>query len=584
MANSVETEYKVNSPEVERLKKLKADFAADFRAEKEWRTDKEEYGKFYDGDQLSDEEKKAMEDRGQPAVVINRIKPKLDSIFGIQNALQVDTKAYPAGNREVEAEFISEELRHIEDDSDFDNEESLAFQDQCIDGRAWYKLFKEFDGLDGVDRIKHVSNEKIVLDRYCSEEDRRTGDLKTAKRIHETIWVDLEDAMEMFPRHKDALQMAIDYPDIMTPILADKLKEYNPDQYAQMGGEQLPAEQMQDIDIFIDKKLKRIRLVTTYYRKPKVKRFLKSSAGTVEVTKETDAQVKKMMDELEGAVTWDETTYSINSCTFAWNEILEEKKDIRPYDKQGKFPLIMIPGYVSRDRKHKPYGIVKQLIDPQKEVNKRRSKMLHLLNVNQTWYEDGAFDDPKRARKEMAKPDGMIGFKPQFKVERVTHEVLATSQYQLLQESKSEVDQAGVNREIEGSSSANSGKEFQLRQQAAMQSIRMLFANLRAARKRIGYYLLDEILYRKPELVTQFGISRFDIIIDEAPDTINLQSETFAALSGMAERGLPIPPEMIIEVSPLSPGKKKEFIERSQQMQEQQMQMAMAQAQAKGQA
>jgi len=569
LADSVE--IKIETDEQKRLRKLKADFTADFRAESEWRKDKEQYGKFYDGDQLSDEEVKALEERGQPPVVINRIKPKLDSIFGIQEALQVDTKAYPAGDRQEEAEFVSEELRHIEDDSDLDSEESLVFEDICIDGRGWYKCFKEFDGLNGVDRVKHISNEKVVLDRYCTEEDRRTGDLKTAKRVHETIWTDLGDAQDMFPGHKEKLQAAVENPDLSSVMASDPSKEHNPDQYAQKGDTKYSDTEMEELHTYVDKKQRRIRIVTTHYRIPKVKKFLKSATGTFDITNQSEKTVERMMNELEGPTTWTETVWQLNTCTFAWNVILEKRKDIRPYDSQAKFPLIMAPGYVTRCKKKKPYGIVKQHMDPQKEVNKRRSKMLHLLNTNQVWYEAGAFEDEAKAKRESSRPDGWVKHKPQFKIERVTHEQLAQSQFQLLQESKQEIDTSGINKEVEGSSRANSARQEQLRQQLAQQPIRKLFVNLRAARKRIGYYFLDEILHRNPEV----EIRKYDLIIDEAPDTINLQSETFEILASLAREGLPIPPEMIIEMSPLSPAKKKEFLDRMQQMQMAQQQAAM---------
>lgn len=550
---------KENKTPEERLKKFKSNFIEDLAAEGEWRSDKKSYGEFYDGDQLSSDEKQALKERGQPEVVINRIKPKLDSIFGIEQALKVDTKAFPSGNRESEAELISEELRRTEDGSNFDEEESLAFEDICIDGRAFYKISKEWDGLDGLDVVKHVSNEDIVLDKYTRREDLRTGELKTSKRIHENVWMDLEDAQETFPQFKKELDDSITNPGLGSSLVSEKLAEFNPDQYKQPGGDVSVSDpDLYQYNQFVDKKRKRLRLVTTYYRKPIVKKFIKHSGGTVDVTDLDPKEMDKILNEFEGATSWTETRYSLNTCTFCWGAILEEKKDLRPYDTKGKFPIVLVPGYVTRDEKKKHYGLVKQQMDPQKEVNKRRSKMLHLLNVNQVWYEDGAFPEEAKAFKEMAKPDGRIKYRKDFKVDNIKNAELATAQFQLLQESKNEIDSAGVRQEIEGQSRASSGRDFQLRQQQAMQSIRKLFVNLRAARKRVAEYLLDEILYRHPDV----EVRKYDLVIEEAPDTINLMSETFDSLVSLARGGMPVPFEMIIETSPLSPGKKKEFFEK----------------------
>ena len=55
-----------------------------------------------------------------------------------------------------------------------------------------------------------------------------------------------------------------------------------------------------------------------------------------------------------------------------------------PYqDEDGKpcFPLIMETAYI--DRENNRYGEVRQFIDPQDEINKRRSKALHIMNTRQ---------------------------------------------------------------------------------------------------------------------------------------------------------------------------------------------------------
>lgn len=573
-----------------RLKKLKSDFVSDFRSEKTWRKAKEEWGDFYDGDQLSAEEKRELEKRGQPPVVINRIKPKLDAIFGTYEQLRVDTKVYPAGfdeeqmekmeeeqkaPLEVQVAFVSEEIRRVEDDSEFDEEEELAFEDICIDGRAWYKIFKEYDGINGIDKVKYIDNEKVVLDRFCSSEDRRTGDLKTCKRIHETVWMDYEDAVETFPKFKDEIEQAIQNPAMGEPMLAEKLREYNPDQYKEPGdNEAIGDSDLYGFNTFIDKKRKRLRIVTTFFRTPDVRVWIKGPGAPVDVTEMPEGERAKILENLEGSVSWTENNYKMNSSTFIWNIIIEEKKDIRAYDKYGKFPLVMVPGYVSRNKDKCPYGIVKQHIDPQKEVNKRRSKMLHLLNVNQTWFEDGAFENETKTRAEIARPDGFIKYNKQFKVDQVKHGELAQAQFQLLQESKAEIDQSGTRPELEGQSKATSGRDFQLRQQAALQSIRKLFSNMRKARKRVAYYLIDEILYRNRGLT----LKKYDIVVEEAPDTTNLMQETFTELSKLAQSGVPVPPDMLVELSPLEPSKKREFIQKMQAQQQMQAQM-MAQGQ-----
>jgi len=71
-----------------------------------------------------------------------------------------------------------------------------------------------------------------------------------------------------------------------------------------------------------------------------------------------------------------------------------------------------------------------------------------------------------------------------------------------------------------------------------------------------------------------------DIIIDEAPDVVTLRQEEFEQLSTLAQQGIPIPPEMLIEAS--SVRNKKRLLEamKAQQEAERQAQAAAMQAQA----
>ena len=61
--------------------------------------------------------------------------------------------------------------------------------------------------------------------------------------------------------------------------------------------------------------------------------------------------------------------------------------------------------------------MVRGLISLQDEINKRRSKALHLLSVRQVIAEQGAVPDVDKARREVAKPDGFIEVMPGLKFE-----------------------------------------------------------------------------------------------------------------------------------------------------------------------
>jgi hypothetical protein len=589
MDDSVENKKtpKASKAKIE-LESHKARFMAAFRAEKKWREQKAQDQKFYDGDQLSQEEKSALKERGQPEVVINRVKPKIDGITGIQLQTKAVMKAYDRGTGDFEkAKFISEALRYIDYQNQFEDEEAEAFEESIIQGRSWYKHEVTYEGLEVEFKDYHVPNDDVFLDPYC-----KRSDLSDAKDLFETVWMDLEDAKELFPGYDKELDDSVNEKSSFTNALDGTIKEKKPDHYDSEGG---------DDTVWFDRKRKRVRIVTRYYRTPNRKEFaLHEDIGLTDITEYSKKQREDLKKTLPDVTFITQLAYKLNSAVFCSVCILEKKEDLRPWDDEAKFPLVMVPAFTTRDDQRIPYGMVRQMVDPQKEINKRRSKMLHILNTTQVVADEGAVDDPNKARSELAKPDGYVVTKQGFRFEILRQTELAMSQFQLLQESKQEIDEAGVSREVQGQLPASqSGRAIQFREQVTVRPLRKLFKNLRFARKRLNLLRLDDIQhYWKDEKLIRItddpnaqgvilnqrvvnpetgeemvqndvSLGKYDLIIEEAPDTLNLQSEQFDKLFQLAQGGLPIPMDMLLESSSLP--NKRAVIERIQQQQQAQM-------------
>ena len=86
--------------------------------------------------------------------------------------------------------------------------------------------------------------------------------------------------------------------------------------------------------------------------------------------------------------------------------ILERQES--PYkDANGKPQAGFVFGSAFVDGDGDRYGVVRSWFSLQDEINKRRSKALHLMNVRQTYGNQGA-GDTNKLKAEMAKPDGHI--------------------------------------------------------------------------------------------------------------------------------------------------------------------------------
>lgn len=157
-----------------------------------------------------------------------------------------------------------------------------------------------------------------------------------------------------------------------------------------------------------------------------------------------------------------------------------------PYlDEDGKpeCPIKAISAYVDRDNNR--YGEVRAMISPQDEVNKRRSKGLHLINSRQLRIEPGVsvsngLSDPSAIKRELAKPDGVF-FGSKDAVEVLMTGDMAAANLQLLQEAKAEIDLLGPNAALAGKNeNDSSGRALLAQQQGGMIEVALLMDRLRS--------------------------------------------------------------------------------------------------------
>jgi len=242
------------------------------------------------------------------------------------------------------------------------------------------------------------------------------------------------------------------------------------------------------------------------------------------------------------------------------------------------------------------------MISPQEEINKRRSKALHLLNSRQIIAEVGAVDDVEQTRREAARPDGFMQPHHDMRFEIVENQGLVAGQFQLLQESKSEIDASGVNPAIEGDLKASSGRAQEMIASAGLAEQAIAFEALRdwswriyrATWHRIRQYWTEERWVRvtddernlrwigintpakdemgqpimgpdgQPQRQNVLGELDIDLILEEGPDTVTIQSEQFEQLVELKKADpQAIPTKAIIEASSLR--NKEAILEHLQQ-------------------
>ncbi|CAG9255963.1 hypothetical protein [Paraburkholderia caribensis] len=319
-----------------------------------------------------------------------------------------------------------------------------------------------------------------------------------------------------------------------------------------------------------------------------------------------------------------------------------------PYiDRDGNptTSLIMRSAYV--DRENQRYGHVRDQISLQDEINKRRSKALHLMSVRQTYGNEQAISDADKAKRELAKPDGHVTvnaggrFGEDFGV--LPTGDMAQSQMELLQHATAEMQASGPNAAMAGKDPRiQSGRAIQAQQaggsiemepniddlrqwtkeimEAAWLRIRQFWDGPKWIRvtddernvKFVGLnqpVTLNDYLGRldpqeaamlaqrlqlqpnDPRLEQVVAVDNdiagldVDITIEEGPDVANIQAEQFQMLTQLAQSGVPLPPAVLIEASQLrNKDKLIEMLEQAQQSQQQTQQVQQQIGQATAEA
>lgn len=521
------------------------------------RKESEKCRNYFDGDQLSSEVKTALKKRRQPEVVDNRIKDKVEAWLGAELATRTDPRAYPrTPQEEGAAEAATDALRYVSDSNRFPQTKSSVFENMLVEGTGGAEVVVE-----EVKGKKQIKIRRVRWDRMYWDPHSMLADFSDARYLGIVVWMDIEEAKRRDPAHAPSYDAMLDGTFDWGDTYDDKP------------------------DLWIDRTRKRVQFLEHYFLKDgKWMRTVFSRAAFIEPP--------------------------------APSAYLNE-------NGEPECCLIFQSAYVSRNGDR--YGVVPRYIPLQDEVNHRRSKLLHLLNARQTIGEKGAVADVAKMKGEMAKPDGHVEVTPGMRFDVNPTNDMSIGQFQILADTLASLSASGPNSAMQGQESKQSGRAQQVAQQAGTLQLGPVLDNLRHWQHRImvsvwnrvkqfwteetwirvtdneatRFVALNQKLTRgelaikkakesgvSPEQLAQLvqqmaqdpqGMAEVvingtaemdvDIVIDEAPDTVTLQSEQWLQLTELAGKGIPIKPETLIKASSLR--NKDELIDDIKEQQQQ---------------
>ena len=494
---------------------------------------------YYDGYQWTAAEQAVLRKRKQPIITDNRIRRKVDAIVGIEQRGRVDPRALPRNpDDEQAADIATKALVFVDDVTRLDTYRSAFAYNLAIEGLGGVEVtVKERQGQLDPDVIK-LRYEEIFYDPYSRE-----ADFSDAGYMGVQKWMTLDKAVEFARAYSDMGE------EELTSMLEVSMQDGS--------GNYEDRPENNQAQPWGDRKKKRVKLAYFYHEKDGEWRLaLVCGAGVI----------------------YDEPS---------------------PYlDEAGKpcCGIILQSCYV--DRENRRSGIVGDMISQQDEINKRRSRLLHMLSVRQTMGRKGAVDVAK-VKRELASPDGHVEYDQDPLNSTRDFEIIPQvdqiqGQFALLEHTTNAIDNLGPNASLLGQlDGQQSGRAIMAQQNAGMAELAPFYDGIRDWNLRVYRAIWNRIkqFWTEPrwirvtdqpdklqflginmpqvnqmgqvEVANQVGQLDVDIIIDMAPDYAVLQQEDFERLTDLVKTGmLQLPPDVLIRASSLR--NKQELLEALQ--------------------
>jgi hypothetical protein len=309
---------------------------------------------YYNGKQWTDKEVSELKKRGQPAIAFNLIRNKIDYLQGLERQQRTSPRALPrTPMHEQDSEGVTDALRYVCDDQHYDDTKSRVWADMLKAGWGGVEITVEerFNRNAAMATTAMTQPDYDVVmtrcawDRMFWDPHSAEDDFSDATYLGLVIWMDREEASRRYgPEAKAVYDETIN-----ATSIGDTYDDRPRLHWVDSSGR------------------KRIRVVQVYYI-------------------DTDGE-------------WSFAEYTrggiLRNGPSPWED--EDGKREHPYSWRSS--------YVDRDNNR--YGAVRDLVDPQDEINKRKSKSLHYFTSRQT-YGNQTFGDVAENKKQLQKADGHV--------------------------------------------------------------------------------------------------------------------------------------------------------------------------------
>lgn len=467
----------------------------EIRQQPNWRKEADKAADYYDGNQLDSDTVEILQDRGQPELITNLIKPTVDTVLGLEARSRTDWVVREEDDGEADSELadaMSLKLKHAETESRADRACSDAYAAQMKTGMAWVEVARDTDPFNPNYRVEYVHRREIFWDWR-----NQRSDVDTCRYLVRRRWVDVDAAVAMMPQYGKLFRATIDQWAGFDPLIEQDtglIQSFTIERDTKL-----------DASDYRDNVRQRVCLNEIWYRKWVKGTVMKLPNGrVVEFDLNNEAHCEAV---IAGIVQVREAVFQ--RVRLAWYCGPHFLYDIKSPYKHRSFPYVPFFGY-REDLTSAPYGLIRGMFSPQDEINARKSKQLWLLNSRRVIADSDAVEDHALAASEISRPDAYIQLnanrRPGSKFEVQDSTNMSVAQGQALQDAKQEIAEAsGIHKAMQGQTSAStSGTAINSLIDQGMTTLAEINDNYSFARRLVGELLmslLQEDLSDRPVIV-----------------------------------------------------------------------------------
>lgn len=372
------------------------------RPHNEWASTAKLCVDFLEGNHWSEEEKSILRQMRRTALTLNMIAPLWRLVMGYQSSNRIDVSYLPtsdSASSEAVAEVLNNIFKSEANRCDLAYTDSDVFADGLTTGRGYWDVELCFDDNDlGEIAFKAADPFSKYIDPDTQSYDLSHPELG-ASYIQDTVWTNLDCINEKYGSDAAMAVQNVFGPGYQSAVLSYLGEnEVSPKRFFGGYADDKDFSTWSDVyyNDFIDEQAKQVRLLDSQYRVTKISPcFVDLETGDKEMIPEEWLAKPQIIDKV-----MQYAEKRGNHLKIANRPVKRIRRtitcgDVMLFDKWSIYRDYTTVGFFPYFRRGKTRGMVEDLIDAQREANKKNSVLTDIVNrnANSGWmYEENTLD------------------------------------------------------------------------------------------------------------------------------------------------------------------------------------------------